>query len=242
MKPGSTSCWQMDIWGEMVVNGDWRFDGKLSDQINSMSRGQRHMAAYHALRRLQAPLLEIEMPSVWGVDRESVVSLAREGSLRLDGTANERLERLVAEVCSAPGFEFGVDPELAETFQLEAIAAWQVLSESLGEMRADRTDAIIVRVREMAFYLDSWMENSFADIDGEEAREAYLSAIDDDLRDYGLGYFGTRNIEVEHACHAEILAMPSEELFGSPVFRQLEMACDEYSDQLLTALLTLTTR
>jgi hypothetical protein len=63
--------WRMDAWGEMAVNGDWRFDGQLSDQINSMSRGQRHMAAYLALRRLQEPLLEIEMPADWGVDWET---------------------------------------------------------------------------------------------------------------------------------------------------------------------------
>jgi hypothetical protein len=36
--------------------------------------------------------------------------------------------------------------------------------------------------------------------------------------------------------------MSSEELFDSPILRQLEMACDEYGNQLLAAPLALTAR
>lgn len=209
----------------------------MSAQIRVMSRRQRHQAAYFALRRLQAPLLGIEMPTDWGIDPTVLTSLLHAGAAPLDGEANEDLERAVAELCSAPLFESGIEPEFAESFQLEAISGWLMLSEALGEMSEEQTDRVVRLARELAVYLDSYMAESLTEVGGGDLRESYLADIDDGLRSYGLGYFGTRNIEVEAACHEAVLAAPADgDLADSAVGRRLKAACDEYSGQLLSAL------
>lgn len=221
----------------MTNQSNWRDDERLSAQIRAMGRHQRHQGAYLALRRLQAPLLGIEMPMGWGVDPTALSSLLHEGATRLDGEVNENLERAIADLCSAPLFESEVDPEFAESFQLEAINGWLMLGDALGEMSEMQTDRIISLAREMAFYLDSYIDGSLTPVDGRELHERYLDSIDDRLRTYGLGYFGTRNIEVESACHEAILAARiDEDLLNSSAGRQLEASCDEYSSQLLSAL------
>ncbi|MEU1653565.1 hypothetical protein ACH46N_21375 [Streptomyces pristinaespiralis] len=222
---------------DTVNQPDWRDDETLSAQIRAMTRQQRHQAAYLALRRLQAPLLDIAMPVEWGVDSAALTSVLREGATRLDGEVNEDLGHAIAELCSAPLFESEIEPEFAESFQLEVINGWLMLGESLGEMSEVQTDRAISLAREMAVYLDSYMDGSLTVVEGDELRERYLARVADNLRVYGLGYFGTRNLEIEGACHAAIIAVSaSEDLLGSAVGHQLEATCDEYSSQISSAL------
>ncbi|MFJ8200165.1 hypothetical protein [Streptomyces sp. NPDC096152] len=216
---------------------DWREDDTLSAQIRGMSRRQRHQAAYLALRRLQAPLVSIEMPADWGIDPAAVTTLLRKGAARLDGEADEGLAEAIVDISSAPLFESEVEPELTELFQLEAINGWLLLGNALGEMSEEQTHEVVGLAREMATYLDSCMDDSLTVVDGEECRERYLAGADERLRAYGLGYFGTRNLEIERACHEAILAAPGDShLLESPAGSRLEAACDEYSSQLLPAL------
>jgi hypothetical protein len=220
---------------DMVNQPDWRDDETLSAQIRAMTRQQRHQAAYLALRRLQAPLLDIAMPEEWGVDTAALTSVLRKGATRLDGEVHEDLEHAIAELCSAPLFESEIEPEFAESFQLEAINGWLMLGESLGEM--SEVQRAISLAREMAVYLDSFMDGSLTVVEGDELRERYLARVADNLRVYGMGYFGTRNLEIEGACHAAIIAVSaSEDLLGSAVGHQLEATCDEYSSQISSAL------
>ncbi|MEU1566853.1 hypothetical protein ABZ504_41850 [Streptomyces mirabilis] len=109
---------------------DWRDDEVLSARISVMNRPRRHQAAFLALRRLQAPLLGIEMPADWGIDSAVVDALLRSGGARLDGEADEVFQQVVAELCAAPLFESEVDPESAELFQLETIGGWLLLGEA----------------------------------------------------------------------------------------------------------------
>jgi hypothetical protein len=186
---------------------------------------------------LQAPLLGIDLPVEWGVDPEVLASVLRKAAARLDGQTDEDFERAIAELCSAPLFESEIEPEFAESFQLEAINGWLMLSDALGEMSEVQSERLIVLAREMTVYLDSYMDDSLTVVDGEESRERYLVSVGDGLRSYGLGYFGTRNLEVEGACHESILtASASEEVADSLVGRQLQAACDEYSNELMSAL------
>ena len=221
----------------MANQFDWRDDETLSAQIRAMGRGQRHQAAYLALRRLQAPLLRIEMPEDWGVGPEAVDALLRSGETRLDGDINDDLQQAIAELSTAPLFESEIEPEFAESFQLEAISGWLMLGESLGEMTEGQTERVIYLARELADYLDRYMESSLTVVEGKEIREHYLASIDDRLQSYGLGYFGSRNLEVENTCHKVILAAPEgESVLSSIEGHQLLNACDEYSSQLLSAL------
>jgi hypothetical protein len=211
------------------MTGTDRFaDEALTAQIAAMDRAQRHQAAYLALRRLQAPLLGIPMPPEWGVDPAAVAALLDAGAARLDGEADERLRRAVDVLSRAPLFESEVDPELAESFQLEAIAGWLLLHEALGEMSEVQTEGIITLARDQAEYLDGCIDGTLMVVAGEEVREHYLAAVEDPLlRARGLGYFATRNLEAEARCHTAVLA-------GS-VHEPLSL-CDEYSHEMLTTL------
>ncbi|MEU0603982.1 hypothetical protein ABZ484_38070 [Streptomyces sp. NPDC006393] len=216
---------------------DWHDDEALSAQIRAMGRRQRHQVAYLALRRLQAPLLGMEMPDDWGIDPAALDSLIRRSEERLDGEADEVFQQAIGRLTSAPLFESEVEPGLAESFQLEAINGWLMLSEALGEMNETQTETLVYLARELADYLDGIMENSSVEVAGEDQRDAYLAGIDDRLRSYGLRYFGTRNLDIEGACHKAVLAASDhDDLLSSPVGRELVGACDEYSGQMLSAL------
>lgn len=219
---------------------DWHDDATLSAQIGAMDRQQRHQAVYLALRRLQAPLLGMEMPADWGIDPAALDSLIRRGGERLDGEADEVFLQAIGRLTSAPLFDSEVEPEFAESFQLEAINGWLMLGEALGEMSETQTETLIYLARELADYLDGFMENSSAEIAGEDQRNAYLADVDDQLRSYGLRYFGTMNIAIELECHKAILAASdNDNLLASEVGRRLLVMCDKYSGEMLSVLRSL---
>ncbi|MGC9536763.1 hypothetical protein [Streptomyces sp. UG1] len=216
---------------------DWRYDEALTTQIRRMDRAQRHQAAFLALRRLQAPLVDIEMPGEWGVDPAAVDSLLRCGAARLDGEPDDALQQAIAELSRAPLFESEIDPELAESFQLETIGGWILLAEALGEMSEVQTDRIIILAREQADYLDRCIDDTLMVVEGEEFRERYLANTEDRLRAYGLGYFATRNLEVEGRCHEVILdASAGGDPLSSGVGRELLNSCDRYGREMVSAL------
>lgn len=217
---------------------DWRFDEVLTSQIQRMNTAQRHQAAFFALRRFQAPLLEIEMPEEWGIERTVIESLVRVGAQRLDGESDDAFQRSLAQLMGAPLFESEIDPELAESFQLEAIGGWILLGQALGEMSEVDTDRIIVLAREQADYLDQCIENTLLVIEGEQRRGRYLESVGDRFRAYGLGYFATRNLEVESRCHEAVLAASdgSEAFAAQEEGRELLSVCDTYSAEVLSAL------
>jgi hypothetical protein len=216
---------------------DWQDDESLSAWIRAMGRRQRHQVAYLALRRLRAPLLGLPMPADWGVEPAALAALLRTGAARLDGRIDVEFAQAIAEFSAAPLFESEIEPEFAESFQLEALSGWLLLGDALGEMGEADTARIIGLARAMAVYLDDFMDGSLTEVGGGELRERYLADAGDRLRAYGLGYFGTRNLEVEGDCHEVILAAPADEdLLGSTAGLRLAAACDEYSGQLLSAL------
>ncbi|MFK4147991.1 hypothetical protein [Streptomyces sp. NPDC004065] len=216
---------------------DWHDDATLSARIGAMDRQQRHQAVYLALRRLRAPLLGMEMPADWGIDPAALDALIRRGGERLDGAADEEFLQAVGRLTSAPLFESEIEPGFAESFQLEAVNGWLMLGEALGEMSETQTETLIYLARELADYLDGFMENSSVEVAGEDQRDAYLAGVDDQLRGYGLRYFGTRNLDVERACHDAILTAPdSDGLLSSETGRRLLEICDEYSGEMLSVL------
>ncbi|MET8243121.1 hypothetical protein ABZV31_01010 [Streptomyces sp. NPDC005202] len=139
---------------------DWHDDEALSARIRAMGRRQRHQAAYLALRRLQAPLLGMEMPDDWGIDPAALDSLIRRSGERLDGEADEVFQQAIGQLTSAPLFDSEIELGLAESFQLEAVNGWLMLGEALGEMNETQTETLVYLARELADYLDGIMENS----------------------------------------------------------------------------------
>lgn len=215
---------------------DWRFDEALTAQIERMDRAQRHQAMFFALRRLQAPVSDIPMPEEWGVEPAAVEALVRHGATRLDGEPDPAFQEAFERVSRAPLFESEIDPDLVETFQLEAISGWMLVSEALGEMSEEQTDTVVVRTRELADHLDQYLDDTLHEVAGEEGREQYLAQAAAPLRAYGLGYFATRNLEVEGRCHEAILAAADSDPMASGRGRELVALCDDYSRELVAAL------
>ncbi|MEW2046448.1 hypothetical protein [Streptomyces sp. NPDC005476] len=204
-----------------------------------MDGARRHRAMFFALRRVQAPLSDIAMPEEWGVDPAAIEVLLRRGAARLDGEPDEAFQEALDRLGQAPLFESEVDPGPAETFQLEAISSWMLVSEALGEMTEGQTDTIVVRTRELADHLDGYLHETLMVVPGEEDRERYLMNVADPLRAYGLGYFATRNLEVEGRCHEAVLAAADgTDLSASATGRELLGLCDEYSRELVAVLTT----
>ena len=182
------------------------------------------------------------MPDEWGVDPAVVDSLTQIGEAQMDGEINRELQQAITELCAAPLSESEVEPEFAESFQLEAINGWLMLSEVLGVLSEVQTGRIISLARELGDYLDGYMENSLDVVEGEEDRERYLASADEHLISYGLGYFGTRNLEVESMCHDVILTASRNDVTASfEEGRQLLGVCDEYSNQLASVLIAFST-
>ncbi|QIY96384.1 hypothetical protein HEP87_23155 [Streptomyces sp. S1D4-11] len=74
-------------------------------------------------------------------------------------------------------------------------------------------------------------------VEGEDLRERYLAGIGERLHAYGVGYFASRNLEVEGLCHKAILAgSDGGELFTSAAGRELLINCDDCSNEMLSAL------
>lgn len=217
---------------------DWRYDEVLTAQIQRMDRAQRHQAAFLALRRLQAPLLDIEMPRDWGVDPAIVDSLLRCGAARLDGEPDDTFHQAIARLSHAPLFESEVDPNIAESFQLEAIGGWMLMGEALGEMSQVQTERIIILAREQADYLDQCIAGTLMVATGEEGlHERYLANVGNGLRAYNLGYFATRNLDIEGRCHETILgASGGGDLLSLEAGRELLHRCDKYSSEMVSAL------
>ncbi|MFH9553763.1 hypothetical protein ACIBAH_14045 [Streptomyces sp. NPDC051445] len=202
-----------------------------------MGQAQRHQAVFFALRRLQAPLSDLTMPEEWDVDPSAVEVLLRQGAARLDGEPNDAFQQALDRLGEAPLFASEVDPQIAEYFQLEAISGWMLLSEALGEMSEAQTDTIVVRARELADYLDGYLHETLMVVPGEEDRERYLVDVAEPLRAYGLGYFATRNLEVEGRCHEAILtAADGTNVLASATGRELVALCDDYSRELVAVL------
>ncbi|MET9652144.1 hypothetical protein ABZZ44_17995 [Streptomyces sp. NPDC006460] len=217
---------------------DWARDEILRRQVREMGRPQRYEAAAVALRRLQAPLLNIPMPAEWGIPFSAVQSIAQYGQVELGVIGDEELHDAVSKVAEAPLFESELSPNVYEEIQLDTLAGWMALEGVLGEMDESTVFEIIRTVRALVKYVDDWMAYSDLEFEGESARRAYLAALPDTLRVFGLGYFGSRNIDLERQCHEAILKSSDGDgsAFTLKDGRDLLEKCDEYGNEVLAVL------
>lgn len=112
-----------------------------------------------------------------------------------------------------------------------------MLGEALGEIREVQTDRIIVLAREQADHLDQCLDSTLMVVAEEGLRKRYLAIAASRLRAYDLGYFATRNLEVEGRCHEAILAAcTGGDLLTSEAGRELLSSCDNYSSEMVSAL------
>ncbi|MFJ8670157.1 hypothetical protein [Streptomyces sp. NPDC093600] len=222
---------------------DWFDDAQLEGEIRRMNPAQRHKAAFLALRRLQGPLLGLPMPEEWGIRAEVVAAILQAGSARLDGAVDRDLHRAIEALLSADLFEDGneVHPEGNEEFQLDVLSAWISLEESLGDMDEETIYDILMRVRQLANATDVVVDQSLSVLEGEGDHRDYILGVGGSLSAYGLGYFGTRNIELEQKCNSAILSFEGDGWGGSEVGREALGLCDEFGQEVLSVLIRTST-
>ncbi|MFI8522460.1 hypothetical protein ACIGEZ_32385 [Streptomyces sp. NPDC085481] len=178
------------------------------------------------------------MPAEWGIPPQAVESIVQCGQVELGAVDTQGLHAAISEVAEAPFFGDELSPNFCEEIQLDTLTAWMALEEVLSEMDESTVFEIIRTVRGVAKYVDEWMTNPKLEFDGESARQAYLSAMSDDLRAFGLGYFGSRNIDLERQCHEMIRGISgNESVFELKEGRDLLEKCDEYSSEVSSVLL-----
>lgn len=200
-----------------------------------MGSRQRLMVALLALQRLRAPMFAFAMPSDWGVDIGLIDSMLSLNHLTLGSFPEEEFRQNFVNLSSSPLFQDEQDPDLIQTFQLETIGGLEMLSEALGSMSVEETKYIALIPRGMANYLDRCIEAGRTGDPLFETHRAYLKRLDDIVRGYGLGYFGSRNIEVEWECSRAIAAADQAGAGDVEIERSLA-ACHAFSDELAQAL------
>jgi hypothetical protein len=212
---------------------DWQRDESLDSWISAADWLRRHQATSLALRRLRAPLLDIEMPAEWGIDQRLVESLFD----ILASGPSDSVQNIISDIRMAPLFESEVDPTLAEEVQLEAIGGLLDFGDSHRDLDVKTTGRIITIAREMAHYLDQFFADSLTPDPLEDAHRGYVSQLDASVAAYGLDYYGSRNIKVEFDCRDAIDRWPDGEgMFTTLSGRELLQLCDEFSAELVTGI------
>jgi hypothetical protein len=218
---------------------DWERDGALVARIESLDWRQRYQTAVMALRRLRVPLLEFGMPAAWGVPVDLVRSLFVTLTAEPRDALADAVHTGVGALQMAPLLadrEY-VDPDLIQEVQLEAIGCLLTLNDGLMDLDVDSTEDIAYRVRAMSHYLDQCIDDARTPDPGEDAHALYLSQLREEIRVYEVGYFGSRNLELEFACHAAIVNQRSDErFFSSAAGRELVARGDEFSAEFVTSL------
>lgn len=218
---------------------DWERDGSLVARIESLDWRQRYQTAVMALRRLRVPLLEFGMPAEWGVPLDLLsslfVTLTAEPGDALAAAVHTGVDALRRAPLVADR-EY-VDADLIQEVQLEVIGCLLMLNDGLMDLDVDSTEDIAYRVRAISHYLDGCIDDAHTPDPGEDAHERYLSQLTDAIRVYELGYFGSRNIELEFACHAAIVTQRSAEgFFSAAAGRDLLARGDAFSAEFVTSL------
>ncbi|NUS17125.1 MAG: hypothetical protein HOY69_37990 [Streptomyces sp.] len=217
---------------------DWEQDASRTERIAALDARQRFLTAALALRRLRAAVLDVGLPADWGVPAELVGGLFATLAAEPTQELAEAVHGQVAELLETPVFgPFEMEPEFVEQVQLEALSGLVMMDEGLPELDVEQADYIVYRVRAMADYTDGMISDSLRMDPDEEPHQRYLDRLGAEVRAYGLGYFGSRNLEREFACHAAIVDPGSAgSFFTSAVGREQARLCDEFGAELVPVL------
>ncbi|MET8453765.1 hypothetical protein [Streptomyces sp. NPDC005209] len=230
----------LGYWGSGAIRlrdeMNWERDDSRTARIASMHWRQQYQTAVMAICRLRKPLLEVDMPADWAVPPDLIGSMFETMLAEPTEALDHEVRGQADEVLQAPLFEFELEPEFVEEVQLEALNGLLMLGEGLRELGAKRADYIVYRVRAMTTYVDEVIADSLRLDPDEGTHRRYLSQLGNDVRAYGLGYFGSRNIELEFACHGAIVQSSDVDFFSSAAGRELLIRSNEYSAEVATAL------
>lgn len=206
-----------------------------NERLADLKPVRRRQAAALALWRWRAPVLAFEMDADWGVDPHVLESLFRLATEPPGEQSNHAYGQAFAELCTAPVFESEVDPDTVQLFQLEIFGGLWAFGELLDKPGLDEAERVVEVSSGLGSYLDSLVEDSFHSHPSEEAHHQYLANLAD--RTSGEGYFASRNLVVESACHGALLTFPdSDGLLDSSAGRELLALCEDFGEELVTTL------
>ncbi|MEU8527107.1 hypothetical protein AB0C77_16145 [Streptomyces sp. NPDC048629] len=204
------------------------------EQLADLKPVHRRQAAVLALWRWRAPALAFELDAEWGVDRSVLESLFHLAASPPGEQSDRAYRRAIAELCTAPLFTSEVDPDTVQLFQLEIISNLLAFGELLDKPGADEVERVVEASAGLADYLDGLVEGSFYSHPSEEAHLQYLAGLADRASE---GYFSTRHLAVETACHGALAFLPdSAGLPDSSKGRELLALCEDFGDELVTTM------
>jgi hypothetical protein len=217
---------------------DWEQDASRTERIAALDARQRFLTAALALRRLRAAVLDVGLPADWGIPAELVGGLFATLVAEPTQELAEAVHRQAAELLQTPVFgPFEMEPEFVEEVQMEALSGLLMLDEGLPELDVEQADYIVYRVRAMAVYVDGTISDSLRVDPEDEPHQRYVDRLGGEVGAYGLGYFGSRNLEREFACHAAIVDPGSAGAFFTSVAgREQTRLCDEFGAELVPVL------
>lgn len=204
------------------------------ERLADLEPVHQRQAAVLALWRWRAPTLAFEWDAEWGVDQSVLESLFRLAASPPGEQSERAYQRTIAELCTAPLFTSEVDPDTVQLFQLETISNLLTFGELLEGPGVDEAERVVDASVGLANHLDDLVEGSFYSHPAEEAHRQYLADLADRA---SVGYFASRHVAVETACHGALRLLPdSAGLLDSSTGRELLALCEAFGEELVTTM------
>ncbi|MDX3115481.1 hypothetical protein [Streptomyces scabiei] len=204
------------------------------ERLADLKPVHQRQAAVLALWRWRAPMLAFEWDAEWGVDRSVLESLFRMAASPAGEQSDRAYRRAIAKLGTAPLFTSEVDPDTVQLFQLETISNLLAFGELLDKPGVDEAERVVEASAALANYLDGLVEGSFYSHPSEEAHRQYLA---DPAERASQGYFASRHLAVETACHGALGLLPdSAGLLDSSTGGELLALCEDLGEELVTTM------
>ncbi|MFE4546574.1 hypothetical protein [Streptomyces sp. NPDC056785] len=204
------------------------------ERLADLKPVHQRQAAVLALWRWRAPVLAFELDAEWGVDQTALESLFRLAASPAGEESDRAYRRAIAELCTAPLFTSEVDPDTVQLFQLETISNLLTFGELLDKPGVDEVERMVEASADLANYLDGLVEDSFYSHPSEEAHRQYLADPADRVSE---GYFASRHLAAETACHGALGVLPdSAGLLDSSTGRELLALCEDFGEELVATM------
>ncbi|MFJ8098226.1 hypothetical protein [Streptomyces griseofuscus] len=204
------------------------------ERLAELEPVHQRQAAALALWRWRAPMLAFELDAEWGVDQSVLESLFRLAASSAGEQSDRAYRRAIAELRTSPLFTSEVDPYTVQLFQLETISNLLTFGELLDNPGVDEVERMVEASADLANYLDGLIEGSFYSHPSEEAHRQYLADLADRASE---GYFASRHLAVETACHGALGVLPdSAGLLDSSTGRELLALCEDFGEELVATM------
>lgn len=177
-----------------------------------------------------------EMPEGWGVESTLIETVLHPPVDFASEAWAYNFRRDVSVLERAPLFSTSIEPEVEEVFQIEAMTALFGLKEALDRGGYELIEGVVHVARAVSNTLDEIIGDSLAIDPSEAVRQSYLVEVEPAVMQYDLGYFGSRNLEVEFECHRVIAGADGSDVFTGQDGQHLLQICEVFGREYTAAI------